>query len=216
MTRTLPRRDFLKACKKLSVNQSSQPDGLMREWARIGYQRVNTVLEPGQFSGRGGILDVWAPTELNPVRLDFFGDEIETIRSFDPATQRTLEKLETILITPSREFLADTTETETQLSEFHIPLLHQQPASLLDYLPQKTLVLADDLSLIDVMANEVEEQAVKFRQESINRRHALADFPVPYVPWSELHDALGEFAHLELGHSTEAEDGDSTCFAFRT
>ena len=207
MTRTLPRRDFLKACKKLSVNQTSQPDGLMREWARIGYQRVNTVLEPGQFSGRGGILDVWAPTELNPVRLDFFGDEIETIRSFDPATQRTLEKLESILITPSREYLADTTETETQLSEFHIPLLHQQPASLLDYLPQKTLVLVDDISLIEVMANEVEEQAVKFRQESITEGTLSPSFPVPYIPWSEVNDNLSEFVHLELGHSTETEDG---------
>ncbi|MBK6791312.1 MAG: transcription-repair coupling factor [Anaerolineales bacterium] len=207
MTRTLPRRDFLKACKKLTVNQSSQPDGLMREWARIGYQRVNTVLEPGQFSGRGGILDVWAPTELNPVRLDFFGDEIETIRSFDPATQRTLEKLESILLTPSREFLADTTESETTLSEFHIPLLHGQPASLMDYLPQKTLVLVDDLSLIDVMANEVEEQAVKFRQESIKEGTLAENFPVPYVPWSELNDNLSEFVNLELGHSTEAEEG---------
>jgi transcription-repair coupling factor (superfamily II helicase) len=206
MTRTLPRRDFLKACKKLSIGQSHQPDGLMREWARIGYQRVNTVLEPGQFSGRGGILDVWAPTELNPVRLDFFGDEIETIRSFDPASQRTLEKLETILITPSREFLADTTETETQISEFHIPLLHGQPASLLDYLPQKTLVLVDDISLIEVMANEVEEQAVKFRQESIKEGTLSPDFPVPYVPWSELNDNLSEFVHVELGHSTETED----------
>ncbi|MBI3163357.1 MAG: transcription-repair coupling factor [Chloroflexi bacterium] len=205
MTRTLPRRDFLKACKKLSVSQTSQPDALMREWARIGYQRVNTVLEPGQFSGRGGILDVWAPTELNPARLDFFGDEIETIRSFDPATQRTLEKLESILITPSREFLADTTETETPLSEFHIPLLHQQPASLLDYLPQKTLVLADDLSLIDVMANEVEEQAVKFRGESIREGTLAESFPVPYVPWSELFDELHEKPFIELGHSTSEE-----------
>lgn len=207
MTRTLPRRDFLKACKKLTVGQTSQPDGLMREWARIGYQRVNTVLEPGQFSGRGGILDVWAPTELNPVRLDFFGDEIETIRSFDPASQRTLEKLENILITPSREFLADTTDSEAQISEFHIPLLHQQPASLLDYLPQKTLILVDDISLIEVMANEVEEQAVKFRQESIKEGTLAESFPVPYVPWSELNDNLSEFVHLELGHSTEAEDG---------
>ena len=207
MTRTLPRRDFLKACKKLTVGQTSQPDALMREWARIGYQRVNTVLEPGQFSGRGGILDVWAPTELNPVRLDFFGDEIETIRSFDPASQRTLEKLENILITPSREFLADTTESEAQISEFHIPLLHQQPASLLDYLPQKTLILVDDISLIEVMANEVEEQAVKFRQESIKEGTLAEGFPVPYVPWSELNDNLSEFVHLELGHSTEAEDG---------
>lgn len=207
MTRTLPRRDFLKACKKLTVGQTSQPDALMREWARIGYQRVNTVLEPGQFSGRGGILDVWAPTELNPVRLDFFGDEIETIRSFDPASQRTLEKLENILITPSREFLADTTDSEAQISEFHIPLLHQQPASLLDYLPQKTLILVDDISLIEVMANEVEEQAVKFRQESIKEGTLAESFPVPYVPWSELNDNLSEFVHLELGHSTEAEDG---------
>ena len=207
MTRTQPRRDFLKACKKLTVGQTSQPDGLMREWARIGYQRVNTVLEPGQFSGRGGILDVWAPTELNPVRLDFFGDEIETIRSFDPASQRTLEKLENILITPSREFLADTTDSEAQISEFHIPLLHQQPASLLDYLPQKTLILVDDISLIEVMANEVEEQAVKFRQESIKEGTLAESFPMPYVPWSELNDNLSEFVHLELGHSTEAEDG---------
>ena len=209
MTRTLPRRDFLKACKKLTVNQTSQPDALMREWARIGYQRVNTVLEPGQFSGRGGILDVWAPTDLNPVRLDFFGDEIETMRSFDPASQRTLDRLESILITPAREFLADVTESDMQLSEFHIPLLHAQLASLLDYLPQKTLVVIDDLSMIDLMANEVEEQAVKFRQESINEGTLSADFPVPYLPWSELNDSLDDFARLELGRSVEveAEDG---------
>src|SRR5512134_3324216 len=45
MTRTMPRRDFLKACKKLSINQTIQPDALLREWTRVGYQRVNTVLE---------------------------------------------------------------------------------------------------------------------------------------------------------------------------
>src|SRR5688572_4004806 len=215
MTRTLPRRDFLKACKKLSISQKDQPDTLVREWARIGYQRVNTVLEPGQFSSRGGILDVWATTELNPVRLDFFGDEIETIRSFDPATQRTLGKLETILITPAREFLADTTETETQLSEFHIPLIHQQQSSLLDYLPQKTFVLVDDLNLIDVMANEVEEQAVKFRAESIHEGTLAESFPVPYIPWSELNDSLGEFTNIELGLSTynASDDEDlASCF----
>ena len=102
MTRTIPRRDFLKACKKLTAGQSIQPDALLRSWVDVGYQRVNTVLEPGQFSRRGGIMDVWASAEKLPVRLDFFGDEIETIRRFDPATQRTVEKLESILITPAR------------------------------------------------------------------------------------------------------------------
>ncbi len=203
MTRTLPRRDFLKACKKLSASQTIQPDVLIREWTRIGYQRVNTVLEPGQFSHRGGLLDVWPSIETNPVRLDFFGDEIETIRQFDPTTQRTVEKLDHVLITPAREFLADTLDEGIQLSEFHIPLLHAMPASLLDYLPQKSLMIVDDLSLVDAMANEVEEQAVKFRNESIEEGTLSKDFPVPYLPWSELHDNLSAFPFLELGHATE-------------
>ncbi len=208
MTRTLPRRDFLKACKKLSASQTIQPDVLIREWARIGYQRVNTVLEPGQFSHRGGLLDVWPSIESNPVRLDFFGDEIETIRRFDPATQRTVEKLESILITPAREFLAETLDEQIQLSEFHIPLLHSMPASLLDYLPQKSLILVNDLSLVEAMANEVEEQAVKFRQESITEGTLSKDFPIPYLPWSELHDSVDGFSSLELGHSSEVVSGD--------
>ncbi len=61
MTRTLPRRDFLKACKKLALGQTTQPDSILRHLVEIGYQRTNTVLEPGQFSRRGGILDVWTP-----------------------------------------------------------------------------------------------------------------------------------------------------------
>ncbi|MEP7133691.1 MAG: transcription-repair coupling factor [Chloroflexota bacterium] len=209
MTRTLPRRDFLKACKKLSVNQTIQPDTLLRSWAETGYQRVNTVLEPGQFSSRGGILDIWATAETMPVRLDFFGDEIETIRRFDPASQRTIEKLESILVTPAREYIAavgaDGHPPETELSEFHIPLLHQQPASLLDYLPQKTIVLIDDLSVVESMAEEIEAQAVKFRQESITEDTLSADFPLPYVPWSELHDSLHDHASVEFGYSTREE-----------
>jgi len=201
MTRTLPRRDFLKACKKLSVGQSTQPDALTHSWSEIGYQRVNTVLEPGQFSKRGGIMDLWTPAETLPVRLDFFGDEIETIRRFDPASQRTVEKLDSILVTPAREYIA-TGEQETELSEFHIPLLHQQPASLLDYLPQKTVVLIDDLSVVESMAAEIEEQAVRFRKESIEEEVLSSDFPLPYIPWSELHDNLHGKSTLELGHST--------------
>lgn len=206
MTRTMPRRDFLKACKKLSVNQSIQPDTLLRSWAEIGYQRVNTVLEPGQFSSRGGILDIWATAETMPVRLDFFGDEIETIRRFDPASQRTIEKLDSVLVTPAREYLA-IGEHETELSEFHIPLLHSQPATLLDYLPQKAIVLIDDVSIIESMAEEIEAQAVKFRQDSIAEETLSADFPLPYVPWSELYDGV-QGGLVELGYSTREGAGE--------
>src|SRR5215211_2807345 len=206
MTRTMPRRDFLKACKRLSTVQTTQPDTILRHLAEIGFQRVNTVLEPGQFSRRGGILDMWTPAEKLPVRLDFFGDEIETIRKFDPASQRTIEKLDSILITPAREYIT-TGDSEAELSEFHIPVLHSQPASLLDYLPQKALVLVDDLSIVESMVAEVEEQAVKFRNESIKEETLSPDFPLPYITWPDLLDSIQTRAFLELGHST-AENND--------
>jgi transcription-repair coupling factor (superfamily II helicase) len=204
MTRTLPRRDYLKACKKLSAGHNVNPELLLRSWVEIGYQRVDTVLEAGQFSHRGGLLDVWPMAEFQPVRLDFFGDEIETIRRFDPATQRTIEKLEFILITPAREYLTpDTGKLDTDFTEFHIPLLHTFPASLLDYLPAKSLVLVDDLSLVESMADEVEEQAVRYKNESIAEGTLAADFPVPYVTWSELADNLGDKPLIELGRASE-------------
>jgi len=222
MTRTLPRRDFLKACKRLTTEQSTQPDALLRSWVEIGYQRVNTVLEPGQFSRRGGLMDIWTPAEKLPVRLDFFGDEIETIRKFDPATQRTVEKLDSILITPAREYLSPSSEIDSrkleretnlddqtsqiEISEFHIPLLHQQPASLLDYFPQKALILMDDLSVVESMVAEIEEQAVKLRQDSIAEETLAPDFPLPYVTWPELLDNLQDRSFLELGHSTAVDE----------
>lgn len=225
MTRTMPRRDYLKACKKLSIAQNVKSDALLRSWAEMGYQRVNTVLEHGQFSRRGGILDVWPPAEKLPIRLDFFGDEIETLRQFDPASQRTVEKLESVLITPAREFLLsdhsildnskldssniELSNIESQISEFHIPLLHPQSASLLNYLPQKTLVLVDDLSVMESMVAEIEEQAVKFRQESMDEGTLSPDFPIPYITWPELLDEFHDHTLLELGYSTVAEISSS-------
>jgi len=209
MTRTLPRRDFLKACKRLSVGQTIQPEVLLRSWAGSGYQRVDTVLEPGQFSHRGGLLDVWPPTEPYPVRLDFFGDEIDTIRRFDAASQRTVEKLDALLITPAREFIESSNEYSRadtdELSEFHIPLLHNAPATLLDYLPQNALILIDDVSLVASVISEVEEQALKLRQESIEEGTLPEDFPIPYLTWSELEDTIQTRTWLELGHSTALE-----------
>ncbi len=208
MTRTLPRRDYLKACKRLVAGQTVQPELLLRSWAAAGYQRVDTVLECGQFSHRGGLLDIWPPAEPFPARLDFFGDEIESIRRFDPAVQRTIEKLDSLLITPAREFLQPDQldlSDHPDLSEFHIPLLHNAPATLLDYLPHRALVLVDDISLVEAVINEVEEQAVKFRQDSILEGILADNFPIPYLTWSELEDSLSQHSWLELGHSSAGE-----------
>ena len=113
MTRTLPRRDFLSAARTIKRGQIARIDELARNWVTLGYEPVTTVMLPGQFARRGGILDIWPFSEALPLRIEFFGDEIETLRYFDPATQRT-QTTETgsksgspqrFLVTPAREYL---------------------------------------------------------------------------------------------------------------
>ncbi len=212
MTRTLLRRDFLKNARTLKPGQVVQPNTLSRTWVEMGYEVVETVVAPGQFARRGGLLDVWPPAEPAPIRLDFFGDEIDTLRLFDPATQRTTEKVERILLTPAREFIFSTSQPTNQLvspspSEFDIPLLHS-PASLLDYLPDKALILLDDLEAIEQITHEVETQAVDLRRQSIASNTLPDTFPTPYTPWSELHDALTYKRFLQLGPATELHKSD--------
>ena len=216
MTRTLPRRDFIKAARMVKPGQQVQPEGLTRSWTDSGYERVEVVLEPGQFSRRGGILDLWPPAEPLPVRLEFFGDEIDTLRHFDPASQRTVRSLDQVLVTPAREVLpgyaAGKVEPQ-ELNEFHLPLVHPAVASLLDYLPRNALILVDDLNLLQDHIQEIEEQAVKVRRDNIEEGALPANFPVPYLTWSEIQDSLNGREILELGYSTAEEPSDlAGCF----
>src|SRR5260370_28707023 len=71
----------------------------------LGYEPVTEVEEPGQFSHRGGIIDLFPPTLLRPVRVEFFGDEIESLRTFDQATQRSLNPIASCIIAPARQAL---------------------------------------------------------------------------------------------------------------
>ncbi len=205
MTRTLPRRDFLKALRTLKPGQVIQPDELVRSWVTLGYEPVSTVVAPGQFARRGGILDIWNAADAQPARLDFFGDEIDTLRRFDPATQRTIQALQRLQVTPAREYLVP--PGEENLSEFNLPQLHPTAGSLLDYLPRHALVATDDLQGVRDTVMEVEEQAVGLRKDYIEDGELPDDFPVPYLTWGELEDMLSAHQTLDLGR-TFAEELD--------
>src|SRR3546814_6354190 len=71
-------------------------------FAENGYYRVETVGEPGEFAVRGGIVDVFPPGEEQPLRLDFFGDDLESLRRFDPLTQRTTGSATELALKPVR------------------------------------------------------------------------------------------------------------------
>ncbi len=107
------------ATKDLTNGQTLGPAALADYLAGQAYLRTDTVRETGEFAVRGGILDVFPPGQTAPARLDFFGDDVETIRSFDPATQRSIGKLENLILRPVAEFMMN----EATIAQFRTSYL---------------------------------------------------------------------------------------------
>ena len=107
------------ATKDLTNGQTLGPAALADYLAGQAYLRTDTVRETGEFAVRGGILDVFPPGQTAPARLDFFGDDVETIRSFDPATQRSIGKLESLILRPVAEFMMN----EATIAQFRTSYL---------------------------------------------------------------------------------------------
>ncbi len=103
--RPLPYRQFRKAARLIQVHAQESLGALVRHCSGIGYESTSVVETPGQISRRGGILDIYPPQAPTAYRLDFFGDEIDTIRTFDPATQRSTGPAQSFWLTPVREAL---------------------------------------------------------------------------------------------------------------
>jgi len=219
MTRTLPRRDFLKHTRALRVGQAVTLEALTRAWVETGYSYANIVVEAGQFSRRGGILDVWPPGTAQPVRIEFFGDEIETLRAFDPASQRTVENLASITITPAREILPLAAEKAglppTDLSEFHLPVAHPLGGSLIDFLPEDALIALDGQEFIVAAVTDIEEESLSRRDEAVKAGEISPEFPTPFFTWSELEDRVGKRSMIELGY-TGAPDVPALASQFQT
>ncbi len=105
--RTPPRAQFKGASLAIAPGGSIAPEDLARFLEQHGYHRVGTVMEPGDFAIRGGIFDVWPSGEAAPTRMDLFGDVVETLRRFDPGTQRSGETVAALVFRPASELPFD-------------------------------------------------------------------------------------------------------------
>ncbi|WP_438465904.1 transcription-repair coupling factor [Streptococcus pluranimalium] len=92
---------------KLSIGVDKEIDNLVKNLSQMGYERVNQVLSPGEYSRRGDILDVYEVTENYPFRIEFFGDEIDGIRTFDSESQKSLDSLEDVTISPATDIILE-------------------------------------------------------------------------------------------------------------
>lgn len=92
---------------KLSIGVDKEIDNLIKDLSQMGYERVNQVLSPGEYSRRGDILDIYEVTENYPFRIEFFGDEIDGIRTFDSESQKSLDSLEDVTISPATDIILE-------------------------------------------------------------------------------------------------------------
>ncbi len=103
--RMVPRAVFERYTELLGKGLAVDREALAAKLVALGYARVPLVEDPGTFAVRGGIIDVWSPLDEKPVRLELFGDEVESARSFDPDGQRTLGQVDEVVLCPAREAL---------------------------------------------------------------------------------------------------------------
>jgi transcription-repair coupling factor (superfamily II helicase) len=132
------REEFAGRTLRLAKGDSLDRELLLEALERCGYERVDTVVSVGQWSLRGGIVDVFSPSQAGPARLEFFGDDIESIRLFDPTSQRSVGTVDELLVLPL------TPEDDAP----------EPSARLLDYLPAAAPVIVDLPKLLDEATDE--------------------------------------------------------------
>ncbi|MBW4491563.1 MAG: transcription-repair coupling factor [Oscillatoria princeps RMCB-10] len=189
--------------------------------AQLGYERAPQVETEGQWSRRGDIIDVFPVAAELPVRLDWFGDELEDLREFDPATQRSLDKVDRVVLTPT-DFApvvmavlgmnridaidapaasrrVDAKEEEERGVRRLLGLAFERPASLLDYLPESALVATDEPEQCRAHGDRWFEE-VEHHWLAVG---APASLPKTHRSFADSMAAVGGFLRLELSELVE-------------
>lgn len=237
-----PPAAFEPYCLTLKRGMVQDSKILDRQLASMGYDRVALVEMEGQWSRRGDIVDVFPVAAELPVRLEWFGDDLEQIREFDPSSQRSLDKVERLVLTPTnfnaiiKAVLAEkkvdeinhlgSVDTENETEKFVRRLLglaFEKPASLLDYLPENTLVVVDEPQGCEAHSDRWFENAEQ-QWKNCDRESVVADagtekLPISHLKVPKIHRTFAEsradvagFDRLELSELAE----DSTTKKFQS
>ena len=205
LAESVPDSSLRPAGFRLAVGEEHEPAQIAADLVAAGYERVDQVQERGQFAVRGGILDVFSATEERATRIDFFGDEIESMRWFSTFTQRSLGQAESIELAPAAELdadhreMAELTIAEARENETDIDLTEALPLdhfrAPLDLIPESAAVI--------LTADEEIEPALRDHWEDVttamhadDARHLYEDVAGP----------LNDRATLILTRPGEGED----------
>ncbi|KUJ82365.1 transcription-repair coupling factor [Ruegeria profundi] len=210
-TQRVPARDVLKeAAFTARVNHRVDEAALRNFLVRMGFTQSPTVMEPGDYAVRGGIIDIFPPGESGPVRLDLFGDVLDGARRFDPVSQRTTEKLEVVELAPVSEVILDeaaitrfrqnyriefgaagtddplyeavSAGRKHQGIEHWLPFFHEKLETLFDYLPDATVSLDDQVTPARLARWESIEDQYETRRLALENRSRMDTVYKPTPP----------------------------------
>ena len=199
---------------ELAKGDSAELDDVVRRLADAAYSRVDLVEKRGEFAVRGGIVDVFPPTEEHPLRVEFWGDEVEEIRSFSVADQRTLSQVERLWAPPCRELLLtpEVRERAAELGRRHPMLLEltDKIAAGLAVEGMESLapVLVDDMEmLVDLMPADTHVLLLD-PERARSRAHDLVATSAEFLGASWAAAAGGGEAPIDLGAASYRELGE--------
>jgi transcription-repair coupling factor (superfamily II helicase) len=183
----IPRRVFEDATFTLRANETAGWDETLRRLYRLGYARVDVVSAAGEYAVRGGILDVFPATADLPIRVEFFGDDVESVRAFELQSQRSSGELDSVTITPWQEILRDEGLRENVLErakgepnaisalraylaggadvpEPWLSLAYDERATVLDYLHDASLVVLEEPGMLETVEQGLDEELARGAQ----------------------------------------------------
>ncbi len=223
ISKTIPPEDFASACHTLSRGMSADPFDLLHRWQGMGYEFEDMVEVPGQLSKRGGIIDIFPVYSQSPARIEFFGNQIESIRLFNPENQCSTKPISSITITPAKEILGgvypepDSSVTfpdSKQIDEEGLRLTPQNDSGLtgniLDYLGSNAVIILDAPGEIRTAVERLNKEAQELRKTKLERLESgepPQGFSPPCFTWEELEPKVGIRKQLTLEH-WDAEGGD--------
>lgn len=203
-----PPATFTELCITVSPKDCPTIATLAQKLAALGYERVEQVNAEAQFSQRGDILDVYPVAHELPLRLEWFGDTLESLRELDPLTQRTLDNITEIRLTPvdyRALVLPRLPHLEPNLTGYRrfLSQAFPQAASLLAYLPNHVLVVIDEPQQCQLHHQRWWEHA----QEQWERDAEPAGIPPIHTPWNAIQSELNRHAQI---HCHEWTSGSGT------
>jgi transcription-repair coupling factor (superfamily II helicase) len=209
MQPTAPADRFRLHTRAIRRDATLSLESMLTHWVNIGYESEQVVERIGTFSRRGGIIDVWSPAHALPVRIELFGNTADSIRLFDPGTQRSGQPLDEVTIAPL-DLLSTSGAPATDGG--HGPVATDGSSgdvefSLLDYLLSDALLIIDDEEELREAWRALEEKAQREREtmEDVGTQQG-APLPrdTPYLTWDEFATAAANVRTVVLGQGGEA------------